>query len=169
MQPTYTIMKSWLAKLGGSEFKVMRLNDAGGGTDMLDTPETTVAYLTPQLADSLVYRPDVENFIVIYLNARLRPIGFQIPCTGTLDMVLVHPREVFKGAFVMNAHSLVIAHNHPSGDPSPSQADIKMTRDLIRAAQLLQFGLLDHIILGRATPDRPKSYSSLHELGYFSH
>jgi len=60
-----------------------------------------------------------------------------------------------------------LVHNHPSGDPTPSEADIKVTRDLIRAGQLLKIEVLDHVILGRATVDRPKDFSSLRELGYF--
>jgi len=61
----------------------------------------------------------------------------------------------------------VLAHNHPSGDPTPSEADIKVTRDLIRAGQLLKIELLDHVILGRKTAERPKDYASLRELGFF--
>jgi DNA repair protein RadC len=58
-------------------------------------------------------------------------------------------------------------HNHPSGDPTPSEADIKVTRDLIRAGQLLKLEVLDHIIVGAVSPERPKPYASLRELGYF--
>jgi DNA repair protein RadC len=61
----------------------------------------------------------------------------------------------------------VLAHNHPSGDPTPSEADIKVTRDLIRAGQLLKIEVLDHVILGRAAEGRAKEYASLRELGYF--
>ncbi len=86
---------------------------------------------------------------------------------GTLDTMLVHPREVFKAAIAANAAAVVLAHNHPSGDPTPSEADIKVTRDLIRAGQLLKIEVLDHVIIGRATPERPKDYASLRELGYF--
>jgi DNA repair protein RadC len=86
---------------------------------------------------------------------------------GTLDTILVHPREVFKTAITANAAALVLAHNHPSGDPTPSEADIKVTRDLIRAGQLLKIEVLDHVIIGRATAERPRDYVSLRELGYF--
>ena len=86
---------------------------------------------------------------------------------GTLDTLLVHPREVFRAAIAANAAAVVLAHNHPSGDPTPSEADIKVTRDLIRAGQLLKIDVLDHVIIGRATPERPKDYASLRELGYF--
>ena len=61
----------------------------------------------------------------------------------------------------------MLAHNHPSGDPTPSEADIKVTRDLIRAGQFLKIDVLDHVIIGRATPERAKDYASLRELGYF--
>jgi hypothetical protein len=70
----------------------------------------------------------------------------------------VHPREVFKAAIAANAAAVVLAHNHPSGDPTPSEADIKVTRDLIRAGQLLKIEVLDHVIIGRATPERQKDY-----------
>jgi len=80
---------------------------------------------------------------------------------GTIDTILVHPREVFRGAIIASATAVVMMHNHPSGEPTPSEADIKVTRDLIRAGQLLKIELLDHVIMGN-----PK-YSSLRELGYF--
>jgi DNA repair protein RadC len=62
---------------------------------------------------------------------------------------------------------VVLAHNHPSGDPTPSEADIKVTRDLIRAGQLLKIDVLDHVIIGCPTPERSKDYVSLRELGHF--
>jgi len=60
-----------------------------------------------------------------------------------------------------------LAHNHPSGDPTPSESDIRITRDLIRAGQLLKIEVLDHVIIGHATQERPKDYVSLRELGFF--
>ena len=86
----------------------------------------------------------------------------------TLATLLVHAREVFRPAIVAAAAALLVAHNHPSGDPSPSEADIKVTRDLIRAGQLLKIEVLDHIILGQASPSQPKGYTSLRELGFFA-
>ena len=129
---------------------------------LLDTPE--------QIAD--LFREDnrlrqVETFQAILLNTRRRLIGVHEITHGTIDTLLVHPREVFKAAIAANAAAVVLLHNHPSGDPSPSEADIKVTRDLIRAGQLLKIEVLDHVILGRATSERPKDYASLRELGYF--
>jgi DNA repair protein RadC len=128
----------------------------------LDTPD--------QIADMLREDSrlrDVECFHTVLLNTRHRLIRIERISTGTLDTILVHPREVFKSAIAANAAALVLVHNHPSGDPSPSEADIKVTRDLIRAGQVLKIDVLDHIILGRQTAERAKDYVSLRELGYF--
>lgn len=162
-------MKTWLQKMGGSEFKVMRLQDAPMlGDDMaLDNPGNVSAWLRARLDGSLIYRPDVENFIVLCLTTRRRAIGFEVVSNGTLDTLLVHAREVFKPAIVMNAAAVVLVHNHPSGDASPSEADVKVTRDMVRAGQLLTIEVLDHVILGRRQTVGGKDYSSLRELGYF--
>jgi len=129
---------------------------------VLDNPENVVRLLREK---NLV--KNVETLQVLLLNTRRRLIRMAEITDGTLDTILVHPREVFKTAIAANAAAVVLAHNHPSGDPTPSEADIKVTRDLIRAGQLLKIDVLDHVIIGRATPERPKDYASLRELGYF--
>jgi len=129
----------------------------------LDTPERIADLLREQ---NRAY--EVENFQVVLLNTRRKLIRLERISQGTLDTILVHPREVFKPAIAANAAAIVLAHNHPSGDPTPSEADIKVTRDLIRAGQLLKIDVLDHVILGRATQERPKDYVSLRELGYWA-
>lgn len=129
---------------------------------VLDNPENVVRLLR---ARNLVR--EVETLQVLLLNTRRRLIRVEEISDGTVDTLLVHAREVFRSAISANASALVVAHNHPSGDPTPSEADIKVTRDLIRAGQLLKIEVLDHVIIGRATPDRSKDYASLRELGYF--
>jgi DNA repair protein RadC len=129
---------------------------------MLDTPDRIADLLREE---NRTY--EVERFQVVLLNTRRRLLRVEKITQGTLDTILVHPREVFKTAISANAAALVLVHNHPSGDPTPSEADIKVTRDLIRAGQLLKIDVLDHVILGRATNDRPRDYASLRELGYF--
>ena len=129
---------------------------------MLDGPELIADLLRE---DNRAY--DVEHFQVVLLNTRRRLIRVEKISQGTLDTILVHPREVFKSAIASNAAAVVLVHNHPSGDPTPSEADIKVTRDLIRAGQLLKIEVLDHVIIGRATKERPKDFVSLRELGYF--
>ena len=128
---------------------------------VLDNPEKIADLLREQ---NLAYT--VESFQVIFLNTRRRMIGMERTSQGTLDTILVHPREVFASAIVRRASAIVLVHNHPSGDPTPSDADIKVTRDLVRAGQLLKIEVLDHVILGRRSNDRPRDYVSLRELGY---
>lgn len=130
---------------------------------VLDTPDA-VANLMREDARLR----NVETFQILLLNTRRRLIDVVKVSDGTLDTILVHPREVFKPAIAANAAAVVLLHNHPSGEATPSEADIKVTRDLIRAGQLLKIEVLDHLILGRATQERPKDYVSLRELGYFA-
>jgi DNA repair protein RadC len=129
---------------------------------VMDNPEAVVKILREQ--NRLM---NVETFQILLLNTRRRLIRVDQISQGLLDTILVHPREVFNSAVAARASAVVLVHNHPSGDPTPSEADIKVTRDLIRAGQLMKIEVLDHVILGRATAERPKDYSSLRELGYF--
>lgn len=129
---------------------------------LLDTPEA-VANLMRE--DARLRQ--VETFQILLLNTRRRLMEVVKVSDGTLDTLLVHPREVFKPAIAASAAAIVLVHNHPSGETTPSEADIKVTRDLIRAGQLLKIEVLDHVIIGRATAGRPKDYASLRELGYF--
>jgi DNA repair protein RadC len=129
---------------------------------MLDTPERIADLLREENRSD-----EVETFQAVLLNTRRRLIRTIRICQGTLDTIVVHPREVFRQAIAAEAAALVLVHNHPSGDPDPSEADIRVTRDLIRAGQLLKIELLDHIIFGRANSNRPRDYVSLRELGYF--
>ena len=127
----------------------------------LDNPATVVQFMreTNRLRN-------VEEFQVLLLNVRKRLIRMEEISHGLLDTILVHPREVFRAAIVANAAAIVLVHNHPSGDPAPSEADIKVTRDLIRAGQLLKIEVVDHVIIGRASAERAKDWSSLRDLGY---
>jgi DNA repair protein RadC len=128
---------------------------------VLDNPETVVKCMR----ESSRLNP-VESFQILLLTTRKRLIRAETIADGTLDTLLVHPREVFRAAILANAAGVILLHNHPSGDPSPSEADIKVTRDLIRAGQLLKIEVVDHVIIGRATRERAKDYCSLRELGY---
>ena len=129
---------------------------------VLENPATVVNFMR----ESTRLR-NVESFQVLLLNTRRRLLRVEKISEGTLDTLLVHPREVFRAAIAAGAAAILLVHNHPSGDPTPSEADIKVTRDLIRAGQLLKIEVVDHVIIGRMSTDRAKDYSSLKELGYF--
>ena len=123
----------------------------------VNTPAKTVEYLESAFA----VHPMQEAFWVILLDRKNRALGRVMISLGTLSNTLVHPREVFKPAFLASASAIIVAHNHPSGDPAPSAADIQVTRQLREAAKILDIMLIDHVIAGHAESD-PLA------VGYFS-
>ena len=90
----------------------------------------------------------VEYFVAIFLDVKCKPIGYQVISQGNLTASLVHPREVFKGALLANAYSIMVVHNHPSGDPRFSNEDRVITKRLQEAGEILGISLLDHIVIG---------------------
>ncbi len=99
-----------------------------------------------------------EVFGAVLVNARHRVLGYIEISRGTLTASLVHPREIFKAAIVVNAASLLLVHNHPSGDPKPSAEDREVTARVYAAGELLGITLMDHVILGEGG-----KYFSFHE------
>lgn len=100
-----------------------------------------------------------EKFLVILLNTKNAVIGTSIVSSGTLNAALVHPREVFQRAILSNAAAIIVAHNHPSGNTSPSSEDIALTKKLVESGKILDIPVLDHIIIG------DYGYASLKEKG----
>src|SRR5258706_223376 len=117
------------------EFKVVALRECQLPENMqlCDTPQTAADYWQLHVKTIPYFNPDCECFTVLMLNTRRRVKGHQLISIGTLDTLLVHPREVFRAAIIVGSAAILLMHNHPSGDPTPSEADIKVTRDLIRA------------------------------------
>ncbi len=91
---------------------------------------------------------DREMFLIVCLSSKHEPTAIHTVSIGTLNASVVHPREVFKAAILSNATGIIMAHNHPSGDPAPSKEDIILTRRLIDAGELLGITVIDHIIVG---------------------
>jgi len=151
------------SKINAKEYKVVALRECPLPENMqqCDTPQKAADYWRLSIATNPYFNTECECFAVLLLNTRRRVKGHQLITIGTLDTLLVHPREVFRGAIIAAAAALVLMHNHPSGEATPSEADIKVTRDLIRAGQLLKIEVLDHIIMGNP------NHCSLRELGYF--
>ena len=100
------------------------------------------------LAKDFLEFSDRERMVLICLDIKSQPTHIQTISIGTLHNSLVHPREVFKAAILSNSASIILAHNHPSGDPSPSREDIEVTKRINEAGNLLGIGLQDHIIIG---------------------
>lgn len=132
----------------------------------VDSPEKVATYWRENIGGHPLFPDGVESLHVILLSTRRHVLGHCLVAQGLLDQILVHAREVFRPAIMANAHAVALIHNHPSGDPSPSEADIRVTRDLMRAGHLLKIEVLDHVVMGRPSANRPKDYASLRELGY---
>ncbi len=88
-----------------------------------------------------------EHFVVLILNARHECLGYEVVSIGSLNASIVHPREVFLPAILHSAASVVLVHNHPSGDPEPSEEDLSITRRLVQVGELVGIGVLDHVIV----------------------
>ena len=97
---------------------------------------------------AVAVRGKVERFHVLYLDRRNRVISDEQLSIGTVDHVPVYPREIIKRALMLNASALIVVHNHPSGDPTPSEADITMTKEIQKGCKYLGLTLHDHIIVG---------------------
>lgn len=143
-------MRVYEAKL---EFRLVHLGEA----ERIDTPEKVVAYLQSAIDSN----PVQEGFFVILLDRKNHPLGRVLVTLGTLTSSLVHPREVFRPAIIASAASVILAHNHPSGDPTPSTADIQVTRQLRDASRAVDIEILDHVIVGSKEADPAK-------IGYYS-
>ncbi|MBD7909108.1 DNA repair protein RadC [Sporosarcina sp. Sa3CUA8] len=103
---------------------------------------------------------DREYFVVMCLDVKNQPTHINVCHVGTLDSILVHPREVMKTAILSNSCSIIVAHNHSSGNPSPSPEDIEVTKRLVEAGELIGIDVLDHLIIGE------DDFVSLKEKGY---
>jgi len=100
-----------------------------------------------------------ESLRVILLDTRFRLLRVEEIALGSISECIAHPREVFRPALIHSAFAVILAHNHPSGDPSPSAADIQMSRHMAEAAKVLQIRLLDHVIIGAPAEGRLPYYS----------
>jgi DNA repair protein RadC len=98
-----------------------------------------------------------EVFLVLSLDTKNRLIERVLVSVGILDASLVHPREVFRAAIQASAAAIVLVHNHPSGDPSPSAEDIRITRQLIEAGRIIDIRALDHVVVGRPLHEQPSA------------
>lgn len=114
-----------------------------------------------KIASRFIGRDDREVFFVMCLNTKNNVIAVHRCHVGSLNASLVHPREVFKSAILNNAASVIVAHQHPSGDITPSKEDINVTRRLVEAGKLLGIDVLDHLVV-----NSDNSFTSLKERGY---
>ena len=118
------------------------------------SPEQAAELLMPRLRDAVK-----ENFVALLLDTKNQLLRCADVSVGSLDSSIVHPREVFKDAIAASAASVIVAHNHPSGDPAPSPEDRQVTARLVESGRLLGIEVVDHLIIGDGR------WVSLRELG----
>ncbi len=131
-----------------------RLARGGEPRPVLDSAEAIYSTFGPEFQAM-----DREVVKAVLLDTKLRLIRLEAIAVGSLNECVAHPREIFRPAIVHSAYALILIHNHPSGDPTPSQADHRLTRQLREAAALLQIRFLDHIIIGTPAGGRHPYFS----------
>lgn len=117
---------------------------------VMNSPEVAFELWQEVIAVDPNHEPDKEHLITVFLNTKLRVIGYHVVSVGSLNEAVAHPREIFRAAIIAGAYALVLMHNHPSGDPTPSAADLRMTRKVQQGAEIIGISLLDHVVIGTA-------------------
>ena len=129
------------------EFKLARVREVCASR-CVDSPELAYAYWQDVIREADWFSSCKEHLVVLILNTRHNIEGHSLVSIGTLNESLAHPREILAPVLCGGAYAFVLMHNHPSGDPSPSQADRQLTRRIAEGAELLGVKLLDHVIAG---------------------
>jgi DNA repair protein RadC len=133
-----------------------------GPQEILNRAEKIVEYMQGAFDEA----PVAEMFYVVCLTRKNRPLGRHRVTVGTATSALAHPREVFRAAILASAAAIVCVHNHPSGDPGPSAADLSITKLLQEASKTVEIDLLDHVIIGTKDDDPlGRGYYSFREAG----
>jgi len=131
----------------GAEVRVTAVREAGRMASV-QVPEQAARYWRSRIRRSPWFDSERELLLVLSLNARHRVISFSLVSLGTLNETIAHPRDIFRAAIAVNAFGIILIHNHPSGDPSPSNADYALTRRIYRCAEMIQIRFIDHVVVG---------------------
>jgi len=120
----------------------------------INTPLLNEIKLNSARATYLLVKEEMQNlsqeyFMCIYLNSKSEIIEKRILSIGTSNITIFHPRDILKWAIKLSASGIILVHNHPSGDPSPSNADIKVTKEIVNASKLVDIKIVDHIVIGK--------------------
>lgn len=150
-------------KFSTYEVRVQRFNECAGSLKV-DAPGEAFAYWREKITNAPWYDPEKEMLVAIMLNTRYVALSHTMVSIGTMNECTAHPREIFRPAVALGAFGILLMHNHPSGDPSPSEADTRLTRRLAEGSSILQIGFLDHVIVGVPGDYKP-GYFSFKEAG----
>jgi DNA repair protein RadC len=139
------------------EVKINRVRECPGA--VCSEKENALKYWKESITTADWFSPERENMVVLILNTKLRVTAHALVSVGTINETICHSREVFRPAIALNAYAILVMHNHPSGDPSPSNADFRVTRRLKESADILGVTLIDHLIVGDSTGGRSPTFS----------
>lgn len=137
---TGTTQKHYIAKY---QVKLVRDGSLPSDRRTIRTPEDAYAILEPYFSEL-----PSEHFLAVFLTTKNGILGISCISSGSLNASIVHPRELFQRAILANSASIILSHNHPSGDPTPSPEDVSLTRKLCEAGKILDIIVLDHVIIG---------------------
>jgi DNA repair protein RadC len=162
IEPTHRLRrtKRGIGNSNLGQFRIMAVHDGPHHVLALDRPEAIVEAWHEHVAASPWFDSEKEHLVVFVLDGRLVLKGWNVVSIGTVNEAMCHPRDVLRPVLVAAGYGFVMAHNHPSGDPSPSRADHGTTRRLDEAGKLVGTRLLDHVVVGRN-----RSYFSFREAG----
>ena len=149
------------------EVKLTTVRETGPVGESVQKPETIAAVWRESVTTAAWYDTEKEAFVVFLLDRKNRVKGWHLVSLGTIDTSLVHPREVFRAACVAAAASVIVSHQHPSGDPTPSAEDVKITKQLVEAGKVVGIPVLDHVVIGDAAI-LPPGFVSLRDKGYLT-
>ena len=135
------------------------LNQYKAAQTLMDSPEAAFNLWQEVIADDPGHEPDKEHLVAVLLNTKMRMIGYHIVSVGSLNEAIAHPREIFRAAILGGAYALVLMHNHPSGDPTPSEADRRLTRKIQEGARIVDICLLDHVVVGATSAEHSPFFS----------
>lgn len=131
----------------------------------MDCPANCVEYWRSHIATAPGFDSERECLIVLILDSKMKIKGHHLVSLGLINQTLVHAREVFRPAVALAGAFVVLMHNHPSGDPTPSHEDLKSTRDMANAGRILGITLLDHVVVGQPSQANARGFVSLKESG----
>jgi len=144
------------------EYELRRVSSMDIAEPKIESPAAAYDFL----AGLALHEYEQERLIAIYLSTKNTVRGYSVITIGLIDRSQAHPREVFRCAIINGASRIILAHNHPSGDVTPSTQDIAATQELSAAAAIVQIEIIDHVIIGR--PNQSPSHFSFRENGLLS-
>lgn len=147
------------------EIRVSRVRETSGASVKIDRASVALEYWRSTIESSSWHDADKEMLVVLLLDTRHNVIAHNLVSLGSLNESIAYPREIFRPAIAAAAYGVVVMHNHPSGDPQPSEADRRLTRRLAEAGTLLQVPIVDHVIVGAPRDPEQCPYFSFREAG----